>query len=139
MKHYRPLLLLAALFYVAGATAAPNLKDGMWEITGKMEMPGMPMAIPPTTHTQCLSSKDVVPQKLEKNQDCKITSLKTEGDSVSWSMQCRNKEAAMDSTGKVTYKSDSMNGSMTMNIKESAQGAMQVTYRMSGRRIGDCK
>ena len=132
-------ILIAPLFTATCASAAPNLKDGMWEITGKIEMPGMPMAIPPTTHTQCLSSKDVVPQKPEKNQDCKITSLKTEGDSVTWAMQCRTKEAALDSTGKVTYKNDSMNGTMTMNVKESAQGSMQITYRMSGRRIGDCK
>ncbi len=139
MKPSRPLFLIAALFPAAAACAAPNLKDGMWEITGKMEMPGMPMAIPPTTHTQCLSSKDAVPQKPEKNQDCKMTSLKTEGDSVAWAMQCRSGETVLDSAGKVTYRGDSMNGTLTMNVKESAQGAMQITYRMSGRRVGECK
>lgn len=136
----RWFLLFAGCFLAAQAQAAPNMKDGMWEITTKVEMPGMPMAIPPTKHTQCLTSKEAIPQQPEKgNQECKMTSIKMDGDSVSWAMQCRTKEAALDGTGKVTYKGDSMNGVMTMNIKESKQGTMQMTYRMSGKHVGACK
>lgn len=133
-------LLLGSFFLTAQAQAAPNMKDGMWEITTKMEMPGMPMAIPPNKHTQCLTAKEAVPQQPEKNnQECKMTSIKVDGDSVSWAVQCRSKDSALDGAGKVTYKGDSMDGVMTMNVKESKQGAMQMTYRMSGKHIGPCK
>lgn len=131
-------LLFGSFFLAAQAQAAPNMKDGMWEITTKVEIPNMPMPIPPTRHTQCLTIKDAIPQQQVKNNDCKMNSVKSESDSISWSMQCHTKEGALDGTGKVTYKGDSMDGVMTMNIKDSRQGAMQMIYRMSGKYLGAC-
>ena len=132
-------LLFGSFFLGAQAHAAPNMKDGMWEITTKMDIPGMPMALPPSRHTQCLTAKDAIPQQPEKNNDCKMTSIKSDGDNISWALQCRTKEGVLDGTGKVTYKGDSMDGVMTMNVKDSRQGAMQMTYRMSGKHVGACK
>jgi hypothetical protein len=137
--HKYPFLLLAAFFLTAQAQAAPNMKDGMWEIATKVEIPNMPMVIPPTRHTQCLTAKNAIPQQQEKNNDCKMTSVKSDGDSISWAIQCRTKESALDGSGKVTYKGDSMDGVMTMNITDPRKGTMQMIYRMSGKYIGVCK
>ena len=71
-----------------------------------MKLEGMPFPMPsvPVSYTQCLTKKDMVPQKKEKNQDCKMISNKTEGNAVSWVMQCKDRNGTTDSTGKVTYK-----------------------------------
>jgi hypothetical protein len=115
------------------------MQDGKWEITSKVEMEGMPMAMPATKYTQCITKKDIVPQKVEKNQDCKITDTKVSGDTVSWTMQCKSKEGTMDSNGKITYKKDTFDGTMHTTVNNPGSGKMQMTQRMSGRRIGDCK
>lgn len=140
MITYKHLYLLPASFFLAAlAHAEPNLKDGMWEISTKLEMPGMPMAIPPTKHTQCLTAKEAIPQQqMKNNNDCKMTSVKSEGDSISWVLQCRTKDGVLDGSGKVTYRGDSMDGSMTMGIKDAKQSSMQMIYRMSGKYIGAC-
>ncbi|MBS4098764.1 MAG: DUF3617 family protein [Sulfuricella sp.] len=127
----------------ANAQAAPNLKEGLWEITGRLDMPGMPgmpAGMPPAKHTQCLSSKDAVPHKPEKEQDCKVASLKQDGDGVSWAIQCRSAEGVLESSGKVTYWGESMEGVMTMNVKDgTSKEVMKMAYRISGKRVGDCR
>jgi hypothetical protein len=136
--------VLACLLLCAGASfcfagAEPNMQEGLWEITSSMEMPGMP-SMPPMKHTQCLTKKDLVPQSQEKAQDCKITQTGTSGNTVTWSMKCSGEEGAMEGTGKVTYSGDTFQGTMTMTMQDPEQGGkMQLTQRMSGRRVGNCK
>lgn len=140
MNSNRFLAAATALILAAPSAlcAAPNMQDGLWEITSKMDIQGMPMVVPPTRHTQCLTQKEAIPHKTEKNQDCKMTSTKIEGNTVSWTMQCRGKEGSIDSTGKITYSGTSFNGAMHMTSKMSGE-AVQVDYQMSGKRIGNCK
>ena len=123
----------------ASAQAAPNLTDGLWEITSRLDTPGMPANLPPVKHSQCLSSKDAVPQKPEKAQDCKIANLKQDGDGISWAIQCRSVEGALDSSGKATYRGLSMEGAMAMTVKDkNGKDVMKMNYRISGKRVGDC-
>lgn len=139
---HRTVSLLLGLAFLAVASAAfaePNMRDGRWEITSRVEMEGMPMAMPATKYTQCITKKDMVPQKPEKNQDCKITNTKVSGDTVSWSMRCKSKEGTVDSNGKITYKKETFDGTMHTTVNSPGSGKMEMTQHMSGRRIGDCK
>ena len=136
--------LLAALFIillsVSFSFAELDMRDGLWEITVKMDMPGMPMQMPPMTHTQCITKKDIIPQKPEKNQDCKIINSKTSGNTVSWTIQCRDKDGTTaESSGKVTYKKDKFDGTIYMTVNQPGQGKMKMTQHMSGKRIGECR
>ena len=140
MKKY--LLLLPLFSLAAVAYAEPNLQDGLWEITSKMEMPGMPAAAMQSTKmTQCMTKTNAVPttQPKDKNNDCKMTSTNVVGNTVTWAMQCHGQQGDSDSSGKVTYSGNSFSGvtKVSMNIK--GQGRMDMTQNMSGKRIGDCK
>ncbi len=74
-------------------------------------MKGMPTDMPPVKTTRCLSNKDAVPQKPWKNQDCKTISKKVEGNTVTWFIQCSDKEGnTIDSRGSITYKDASFDG-----------------------------
>ncbi len=127
-------------FFLAGlAFAEPNMQEGMWEISMKTEMPGMKMDMPPMKFSQCLTKKDLVPQKKEKNDDCKMVNTKIEGNTVTWVVQCRMKDGTMDGTGKITYKGNGFDGVMNMLMNTKDTGKMEMTQRMSGRRVGDCK
>ena len=131
--------IMLSLFLAGLAFAEPNMQEGMWEMTMKMEMPGMPMEMPPMKFNQCLTKKDLVPQKKEKNEDCKMISTKVDGNTVTWVAKCIMKDGTMDSTGEITYKGSNFDGVIkaVMNTKDT--GKMEVTQHMSGRRIGDCK
>ena len=137
----RPMTLLLALATVlllaASVYAEPNLTEGKWEITTQMEMPGMPMAIPPVTYTHCMNKKDVVPQRPEQNQDCKMISTDIQGDTVFWVMECKNGKETVRSTGNVTYKKNRFDGALNTTMSGSENMTMQS--KISGRYLGPCK
>jgi len=63
----------------------------------------------------------------------------TVGNTVSWVMQCREKNGVTDSTGKITYKGDSFDGTVHTVTKDTKGGKSESTMQMSGKRTGDCK
>lgn len=115
--------------------SAMDMNEGMWEITTRMEMPGMPMEMPAIKNTQCLTSKDSVPQDKDPNaKDCKIEKTDVQGDTITWEVHCISDGKPVKSTGRITYKGDTFDGETIM-----AMDGMNVTQKMKGHRIGDCK
>lgn len=136
----KKMFMMAAVFSITlflgtAFAAGPNMNPGKWEITTQTEMTGMPMSLPPVTHTQCITGDELIPQSQEANNECQVTDIKVSGDTVSWKIVCSGQNGRMEGTGKITYSGDSMDGTMDMVI----QGAgMQVKNKLSGKRIGDC-
>jgi len=127
------ILLATASFSLAGSK--PNVKPGKWEVTTRMEMPGMQMNMPPMTHTQCITETDYVPQTGQPGEECEVTRTRVSGDTVTWTMHCRGKGGEMNGTGKVTYQGDSFKGEISMSVVATG---MSMTIYTNGRRIGAC-
>lgn len=130
-------MLLAILFPANQAAAEPPFDEGKWEITTRMEMPGMPFTPPPMTFQQCLSSEEVVPQRKEPNQDCKMLEQKVSGNTVNWKMRCKSPEGTTDARGRVTYQGGRMKGTTQITSNEGGE-KMTMTSHMEGHRIGPC-
>ena len=114
-------------------------RDGRWEVKIEMEMPGMPMKMPPMTTTQCITKEQAedpqrtVPQPGRGAQsDCKVSDYKVAGNKVTWSMKCEGPEA-MSGTGEITYGENTYEGVMKMDHQGQA-----MTVKSSGNRLGDC-
>ena len=124
---------MGALFWCAAALAAGD--DESWEMSVKMDMPGM--AMPAVKHTTCLPKGGAYkPDSGPKDKNCQMTDVKVSGNTTSWKMQCAGKEP-MTASGEMTRTADTMNGSMKMNMMMQGQ-SMQMTQIMSGRRVGNC-
>ena len=139
------LTLFALFAFLPSAVlAAPNLKDGEWEITMTTQIKGMPQmkgmpAMRPVTYKQCITQQDAVPQPREKNRDCKVKDQKILGNTVSWEMVCNDKDGAeMTSTGKITYKGDRFDGTMKSTMTGKETGQMEINQKMTGKRLGPC-
>ncbi|MCW3135177.1 MAG: DUF3617 domain-containing protein [Methanophagales archaeon] len=122
------------VLFLSNIAEAQNMKEGLWQITMTIEMPGMPMQMPPQTYTHCLTKKDMVPQKEEPNQECRMVKRDIEGDTVIWVMECKTSEGTAVFNGKVTYKGDSFEGIIKMK-----QSGMEITQNLKGKWIGECK
>lgn len=122
------------VLFLSNIAEAQNMKEGLWQITMTIEMPGMPMQMPPQTYTHCLTKKDMVPQKEEPNQECRMVKRDIEGDTVIWVMECKTSEGTAVFNGKVTYKGDSFEGIIKMK-----QSGMEMTQNLKGKWIGECK
>jgi hypothetical protein len=134
-------IIVLSLVLATFALAEPNMQEGMWEIKGEIKIEGLPFPMPPVpmTYTQCLTKKDMVPQKKEKNLDCKTIKNEIVGNTVSWVMQCKDKNGVTDSTGKITYKGNSFAGTVHTVTMDTKGGKSESTMQMSGKRTGDCK
>ena len=115
-----------------------NLKPGKYEITAKVEMPGMPDGMPAQKMTQCLNEQNPVPDTSVGAQGCKITDMKTKGNTVTYSMECNQQGMKTKSTGEMTYNGDSFEGT-TLTSMGPAAGGVTVKTVVKGRRIGKCE
>lgn len=126
-----PSVVISIVLLVCYAWAEPQMNPGTWEITTTTEMAGM--APQSQTHIQCITADDMVPMSEDANQECQVTDIITEGNTVSWSISCGGGE--MNGTGSVTYSGDSMHGTMSMTIEPYGT---KVHNTLSGWRIGPC-
>ena len=125
-----------ALVAVAPAGAAENpQKPGKWKVTMQMEIPGMPIKMPPVNMEVCLTEEDLKdPQKSlpkDPKSDCKIGDHKLDGNTVSWTIECPKQN--MKGSGEITYTDDSYTGGMDMTV-----GEQQMKTRYSGKWLGAC-
>jgi hypothetical protein len=126
---------LAVLLVPAVSLAAEAMRDGLWEVTTQMEMPGMPMKMPPTVMKHCYTKSDVADQKkiISRDKNCTVTDLKTSANKVSWKMKCTGEHAAT-MTGETVFGSDSY--ASVMKMKSQGQ---DMTMKIKGKRLGNCK
>jgi hypothetical protein len=136
------LLPWAALCATADGHAASGMQPGMWEITTRVDMPGMPATIPPQIVRHCYTPKDVedgkgAVSKGGDNKNCQVKDYQLKGSSASWAMECKG-ENAMTGTGTITFGASAYNGTMKMKMQQAGK-TMDITQAWSGKRVGDCK
>lgn len=115
-----------------------DIQEGLWEITTIVEMPGMPMQMPPIKTTQCISQEDMIPQTHQPDQpdqQCETANMTTNGNTVSYDMVCSSQGNTMKAHSSITYTKNQMHGSMNATMEPSN---MTMTYTLTGKRIGDC-
>jgi hypothetical protein len=124
------IAVLLFLFSASLSFSAPNMEDGLWEMTSTVDIPGMPSRS--FTHTTCLTKEKAVPQTAESG--CTIKDVKTQGNTVTWTVVCREGT----SKGKVTYRGTTMDG-VTETTVETNGKSITMKTSMKGKRIGSCK
>jgi hypothetical protein len=105
----------------------------------QMEMPGMPMKMPPMKTARCVTQQEIdspnrgLPSGPQKNpNDCKITDYKQSGNSVSWNVACSGQQP-MTGSGELKFNGDAYDGIMKMIMNQQ-----QMTMKLAGKRLGDC-
>jgi hypothetical protein len=132
---------------VTGLTAAATAQqmprqDGLWKVQVQMEMPGMPMQLPPISMEQCVTPEDVKdpmravppsgPAGNPNSPDCKMVDYQTVGNKVTWKMECTGSQK-MTGVGEMVYTDDTYAGSMTMTTDGKT-----MMMKLNGVRLGDC-
>jgi len=127
------VLLLAP--YIAAAApptvppTVPPEPGEEWENTVEMQMAGFSM--PAQTSKSCVPKKGMTdPPGTGKDDKCKVTRMKNDGKTMSWSMVCEGKEK-MSGDGEITQTAGGYDGKMTMR---TADGEMLM--KMRGKKLG---
>ena len=131
-----PSLVVFAMALWAPAFASAQGNDDLWEVTMKMEMPGMPMAMPAQVHRVCVAKAHKDEDLIPRRDNCRVLESRRSGNKVAYRMTCTGSEA-MDVVGETTYGSDGYEGRMRMTSTSGGQ-AMEMAQSYTGRRVGDC-
>lgn len=126
--------VLAILSFPASGFAADTIHDGYWELTTTMEMPGMPLKMPPTKVKHCYSKEDVKNQKkmVTTDKNCTVTDLKQSGNKVTWKMKCTGEKAGTFS-GETVYRGDAYDSTMKMQTQ-----GQTMNMKVNAKRLGNC-
>ncbi len=128
-----PCIMLAAALAVSLPTSAQG-KDDLWEVSTKMEMPGMPMAMPAQTRRICVGNNRKDEAFVPVQGDCRMVESKRVGDKFSYRMDCAgNDPSTVD--GAITFGNNAYDGKMRITMKQT-RDTMDMAF--AGKRVGDC-
>lgn len=128
-RHLIAILGMLTGLLSAAAYAAPG---EYWEVTNKVEMPGMPFAMPAMTQKVCIAKgSESNPEKTSGDKDCKMTDVKTVGNKTTWKARCDKDGEVMTGMGEQTTSAKGYEGKMKMSGKD-----MNMTMLYSGKRLG---
>ena len=104
-----------------------------YRVTTKMEMVGMPMAMPAHTNEVC-GPKSSSSQSMVPHQDnCQVLDFTIAGNKASFRMVCTGR-GAMTGTGEFELLgADGYRGKITVDVQ-----GQQMIMSFDGKRIGDC-
>ena len=123
------LVLVPGLAVGAPPAAVPTEPGVEWENTVEMQMAGFSM--PAQTTKSCIPKKGMTePPGTGKDDKCKVTRMKNDGRTMSWSMVCEGKDK-MTGEGEIIQSPDGYDGKMTMR---TAHGEMLM--KMRGTKLG---
>ena len=133
-------MLVLCTVAAAMVSAQSPMRPGRWEVTMQMQMPNMPMQMPATKTSSCITAEQLgkdpassLPSGGPNPQNqCKVTDYKFVGNTATWKVVCSGRQE-MTADGEMTYMEDSYVGSMKMT---TPQGMMSM--KLEGKRLGDC-
>jgi hypothetical protein len=130
----------ALAFLLATLAAVPAVsaqgKDELWEISTKMEMAGMPMAMPAQVNRVCVGKdrKDKDEHLVPKQSNCRMVDSKRSGSKFTYKMECTGNDP-MTMIGEMTFGNNAYDGQMRMTMTKTND---TMNMAVSGRRVGDC-
>jgi hypothetical protein len=125
-------VLIAAL--AASIPVSAQGKDELWEISSKMDMPGMPMAIPPQVNRVCVGKNRKDEDLVPRQSDCRMVDSKRTGSKFTYKMACTGKEP-MTMVGEMNFGTNAYDGQMRMTMTRTND---TMNMAVSGKRVGDC-
>ncbi len=137
------LVFLVVSSAVAGTALAqvgyrvdPNGKDELWDVTSKMEMAGMPFAMPGQTSRVCVE-KGNDEAAIPRQEGCTLIEGRRAGNRYVYKMACKSAKNDYVAEGENSWSAGGYDGTMRMVGKmDGEQVDMKMSY--SGKRAGNC-
>lgn len=144
MRRILALVLAASCPVAALAAGATPMRPGLWEITVKMSMAGVPMTLPAHTFKRCVTQKDIdksqgVPQPhTENGMTCAVKKRERSGNTERYTVLCTGKQGSMTVNGTTTFDSETAYHAEVHTSGTVAGRSLDSTEHVQARRVGDC-
>ncbi len=138
----KPIRLPSFLALVLGLTASGVVMaqagtGNLYSVTSRMEMQGMPFAMPANTVQVCGPKDQASDKMVPADENCTVSNFRNTGNKSSFTMVCRG-ENPMTATGEFERLSaDAYRGRMQMKGEMEGE-PMDMTMTFEGKKIRDC-
>jgi hypothetical protein len=126
--------LVSLIALVAASPVGAQGKDDLWEMSSKMEMPGMPMAMPAQVNRVCLGKNRKDEDLVPRQGDCRMVDGKRVGNKFTYRMECTSPEPSVV-VGELVFGNNAYDGKMRMTMTRTND---TMNMALAGRRVGDC-
>jgi len=136
----RPVALCVALLSPALLRAETALREGLWEVSVRMEIGGQPASSEPLVTRQCITqqtAQDLINQLAGTAAGCQVNNLQQEGNRASWDLICSG-QVDVKGSGELTLSSSGFDGSLDAWVGMGGK-SIPVHQTFSARRAGDCQ
>jgi hypothetical protein len=130
------VLLVLGLAWTVLAQGSSPMREGLWEISAKINIPGLEGA-PPMKQTQCVTAamlKDpssAMPSG--PGSDCKISDYKLENNVATYKLAC-TQPAPITGVGELKYAgTDAYTGTLSVDLS-----GQTLVMNLDAKRLGDC-
>lgn len=138
----RWLIVLAALVLLArtaAVLAAPDIHEGLWEVSVEAEVGGQPISDTPMVVHQCIGTQSVrdLMAQMGGAGGCNISDFQQDGPRARWNLVC---SGAIDvsGTGQTEIAGDQFSGRMDLVIKMGGE-SMPMAQKFRAHRVGECQ
>jgi len=130
------VVVAAACAMAASDGARAQGTDDLFEVTVRMEIPGMGMQMPATTQRSCVKKGASDAAAVPHQDNCAVTDARRTGNKLTFAIACTGRDA-MSGTGEFTYAGEGYQGTIRFNARMEGHD-MQMTQSIAGRRVGSC-
>ena len=136
-------IVLASASSVA-LRAADEIKEGKWEFTTQMQLPGAAQSPPgfqasaggnaPMTLTTCIDAANPIPAQAQ----CKLDRVERHGGVVTWAMTCNTPRGPILSAGSGRYTGDTMEATLTARVPGPDGKPVDAPGKITGHYLAPC-
>lgn len=132
----------------AGVDLRGKMKEGMYETTVKMEMPGLPAGMGSHTARKCTTKEDLEKgrdmfrdPKQAHNTSCEVKNVKQSGNTMTYDMDCPKE--GMSSTTTLAFNDNNVKGVTKTKMsgektKGLPPGMGEMTMNFESKYLGAC-
>jgi hypothetical protein len=130
------LALLLISFTISGE--ALELQEGLWQLTVRQTLRGMPVGNHALHYQQCLTRDKPIPTVYLKPKSCDVIEQQERHGKLSWRISCFTEHGTVVNEGFVNYQGRRLKGRSQSDLGEVHGRSTVLGYSIDGVRVGEC-
>jgi hypothetical protein len=122
------------------AAEAADIKEGLYEISVRAEIGGMPVSEAPMVVRQCMSQQSMqqLMSQMGGGGACNVSNFEQSGNQARFNLNCSG-VLNVAGTGETQFSADQFTGRMDLSVQMGGDQAVPMVQKFTGKRVGECQ
>jgi hypothetical protein len=132
------IVCIAALISIAAGAA--DIQEGLYEISVRAELGGMPVSDAPMIVRQCVSQQSMqqLMSQVGGTGACNVSDFEQSGSQARFDLSCSS-PLNLSGTGETQLSGDEFSGRMDLSVQMGGDQRVPMVQKFTGKRVGECQ